>query len=72
MALLILLSKHEEVSLLVPGFRSRTRFINVDDVFKMCTYASEIIDRGLGARPLFQVIVYTFVANRTFFLVSRC
>ncbi|KAG0615380.1 hypothetical protein M758_5G036600 [Ceratodon purpureus] len=37
------------------GFKSRVRYINVEDVFKTCIYVSEIIDRGLGARPLFQV-----------------
>jgi len=53
----ILLSNHEDIALSRPGFRSQTRFINVEDVLKTCNYVSEIVDRGLGARPLFQVLL---------------
>jgi len=51
------LSNHEDIALSLPGLRSQTRFINVEDVFKTCIYVSEIIDRGPGARPLFQVLL---------------
>ena len=64
---IVLLSYHEGVPLLVAGFKSRTRFTDIEDIFKVCVYVSEIIDQGLDARPLFQVTVYTFVASEPSF-----
>jgi histone demethylase JARID1 len=37
------------------GFKSRLYFTSVENIFKTCLYVSEIIDRGVGKRPLFQV-----------------
>ncbi|XP_024398635.1 putative lysine-specific demethylase JMJ16 isoform X2 [Physcomitrium patens] len=47
---------HTNLAIYSAGFKSRTRFIDVEDVLKTCIYVSEIIDRGSSARPLFQVI----------------
>ena len=37
------------------GYRSQTKFFDVEDVHRTCVYVSEIMDCGAGTRPLFKV-----------------